>query len=60
MKRFLGFVIDVRMCYKLVIDLNFCDLGISIFEGDGGVFLRDVMVFWVKSFKEYSIKVYGV
>lgn len=44
MKRLLGFVTDVRMRYKLAIDLNFCDLGTSILEGDGGAFLRDVMV----------------
>ena len=44
MKRLLGFVTDVRMRYKLSIDLNFCDLGTSILEGDGGAFLRDVMV----------------
>lgn len=44
MKRLLGFVTDVRMRYKLAIDLNFCDLGTSILEGDEGAFLRDVMV----------------
>ncbi|PFX34693.1 Spatacsin [Stylophora pistillata] len=44
MKRLLGFVTDVRMRYKLATDLNFCDLGTSILEGDEGAFLRDVMV----------------
>lgn len=44
MKRVLGYVSDICMCYKLVNDLNFCDFGMSIFESDGGVFLRDVMV----------------
>ena len=44
MKRLLGFVSDVRMRYKLATDLNFRDLGASILEGDGGAFLRDVMV----------------
>lgn len=44
MKRLLSFVSDVRMRYKLAIDLNFRDLGTSILEGDGGAFLRDVMV----------------
>ena len=46
MKRLLGFVSDVRMRYKLATDLNFRDLGTSILEGDGGAFLRDVMVPW--------------
>jgi len=44
MKRLLGYVSDVRMRYKLATDLNFRDLGTSILEGDGGAFLRDVMV----------------
>lgn len=44
MKRLLGFVNDLRMRYKLATDLNFRDLGTSILEGDGGAFLRDVMV----------------
>ena len=44
MKKLLGFVSDVRMRYKLATDLNFRDLGTSILEGDGGAFLRDVMV----------------
>ena len=46
MKRLLGFVNDLRMRYKLATDLNFRDLGTSILEGDGGAFLRDVMVPW--------------
>lgn len=46
MKRLLGFVSDLRMRYKLATDLNFRDLGTSILEGDGGAFLRDVMVPW--------------
>ncbi|XP_068741533.1 spatacsin-like isoform X2 [Montipora capricornis] len=44
MKRVLGYVSDIRMRYKLANDLNFRDLGTSILEGDGGAFLRDVMV----------------
>ena len=44
MKRLLSFVSDVRMRYKLSTDLHFRDLGTSILEGDGGAFLRDVMV----------------
>ena len=44
MRRLLSFVSDVRMRYKLATDLNFRDLGTSILEGDGGAFLRDVMV----------------
>lgn len=46
MKKLLGFVNDLRMRYKLAADLNFRDLGTSILEGDGGAFLRDVMVPW--------------
>lgn len=46
MKKLLGFVNDLRMRYKLATDLNFHDLGTSILEGDGGAFLRDVMVPW--------------
>ena len=44
MKRLLGFVNDVRIRYKLATDLNFRDLSTTILEGDGGAFLRDVMV----------------
>lgn len=44
MKGLLGFVNDLRMRYKLATDLNFRDLGTSILDGDGGAFLRDVMV----------------
>ena len=44
MKKLLGFVSDIRMRYKLANELNFRDLGTSILEGDGGAFLRDVMV----------------
>lgn len=44
MKRLLGYVSDIRMRYKLANELNFRDLGTSILEGDGGAFLRDVMV----------------
>ena len=51
MKRLLSFVTDVRMRYKLATDLNFRDLGTSILEGDGGAFLRDVMVPWLQELK---------